>query len=469
MKNAKALAEALLALPLVLLPLGADQPANAERCESLGLGVTLDVVRATPAEVRDAAASVLAGRHVTTDDGEALRATATLIDKSLLVRAQHSAVATCPLYQMLETVRAYAAVELAGSGEREDAYEGLVGYCIGEASLAQSGLVGPAQAEWLDRVREDLESYRGALGWLTERGRPSEAIDIAWALLFFWLIRGHAAEGLRWYEQIADLPSRTPAAESRALTGAGIMLYAQGDLQRARAQLERARTCADGCGDMEMVALAELMLGYVELGDGNVDAARIWLTQGNERFRSLALPWGTGQALNGLAWVAVAAGDLDGAERLLDNAVTALRDVGPWFLGLTRYLRALVAIRRGRPDDAIAWIRDTFTDLRALHERFAFVYSLVPLAAAAALKGNHESVARLIGARDAITESTGAMVVDHSNRDLQEHAEREARARLGRERWALAYTAGRRSSIDALFKEIESVASKRAVNGDAAK
>jgi UDP:flavonoid glycosyltransferase YjiC (YdhE family) len=47
-------------LPLVLLPMGADQPANAERCESLGLGVTLDVVRATPAEVRDAAASVLA-------------------------------------------------------------------------------------------------------------------------------------------------------------------------------------------------------------------------------------------------------------------------------------------------------------------------------------------------------------------------------------------------------------------------
>jgi UDP:flavonoid glycosyltransferase YjiC (YdhE family) len=47
-------------LPLVLLPMGADQPANAERCECLGLGVTLDVVRATPAEVRDAAASVLA-------------------------------------------------------------------------------------------------------------------------------------------------------------------------------------------------------------------------------------------------------------------------------------------------------------------------------------------------------------------------------------------------------------------------
>ena len=416
----------------------------------------------------DAAVSVLAGRHATTDDGEALRAAASLIDKSLLVRSENSVVATCPLYRMLETVRAYAGAELAASGEREDAYEGLVRYCIGEASLAASGLIGPAQAEWLDRVREDLESHRGALGWLIERGRPSEAIDIAWALLFFWLIRGHAAEGLRWYEQIVHVTSRTPEAESRALAGAGIMLYAQGDLQRARAELERARTCANGCGEMDVVALAELMRGYVELGDGNIEAARNWVTQGNERFRSFPIPWGTGQALNGLAWVAVATGDLDQAEHLLDNAVSALRDVGPWFLGLPRYLRALVAIRRGRPDDAIALIRDTFTDLRELHDRFAFVYSLVPLAAAAALKGDHDTVARVIGARDAITESTGAMVADHSTRDLQEHAEREARARLGTERWAAAYAAGRRSSIDALLKDIESVAGKRAVQRESA-
>jgi hypothetical protein len=33
----------------------------------------------------------------------------------------------------------------------------------------------------LDRVRDDLESYRGALAWLIERGRPAEASDIAWS------------------------------------------------------------------------------------------------------------------------------------------------------------------------------------------------------------------------------------------------------------------------------------------------
>ena len=84
--------------------------------------------------------------------------------------------------------------------------EGLVRYYAAEASLAAEGLVGPAQGEWLDRVRDDLENYRGALTWLIDRDRPAEASDIAWSLFFFWGIRGHAAEGIRWYEQILSGP-----------------------------------------------------------------------------------------------------------------------------------------------------------------------------------------------------------------------------------------------------------------------
>jgi predicted ATPase len=108
------------------------------------------------------------------------------MDKSLLLRAETSVVATCPLYYMLDTVRAYAARELAASGEREDALEGLVRYCTHEASLAAEGLVGLDQVVWLDRVREDLESYRAALTWLLEESRLVEASHIVWSLFHFW-------------------------------------------------------------------------------------------------------------------------------------------------------------------------------------------------------------------------------------------------------------------------------------------
>lgn len=46
-------------LAMVVLPMGADQPANAARCEALGVGLALNAVRATPVEVRRAVARVL--------------------------------------------------------------------------------------------------------------------------------------------------------------------------------------------------------------------------------------------------------------------------------------------------------------------------------------------------------------------------------------------------------------------------
>ena len=172
----------------------------------------------------EAAVAVLPCREESTVENDAaLRAAAALIDRSLLLRAETS-VATRPLYQMLETVRAYAALELTASGDRDEALDGLARHCIQEAALAAEGLVGPAQAEWLDRVRDDLENYRSALTWLIERGRPTDASDIAWGLKYFWLIRGHAVEGLQWYEEILSLPSLPPAAELRALAGAAVLV-----------------------------------------------------------------------------------------------------------------------------------------------------------------------------------------------------------------------------------------------------
>ena len=46
-------------VPQVLLPLGADQPWNAERCDALGIGIVLDAVACSPADVRDAVATLL--------------------------------------------------------------------------------------------------------------------------------------------------------------------------------------------------------------------------------------------------------------------------------------------------------------------------------------------------------------------------------------------------------------------------
>jgi UDP:flavonoid glycosyltransferase YjiC (YdhE family) len=46
-------------LPVVVLPMGADQPLNAARCEQLGVGIVLDALTATSEAIRDAVRRVL--------------------------------------------------------------------------------------------------------------------------------------------------------------------------------------------------------------------------------------------------------------------------------------------------------------------------------------------------------------------------------------------------------------------------
>ena len=410
----------------------------------------------------DAAAAALAGRECAPPAyHDALQAVARLVERSLLLRAESSVVPTCPLYYMLDTVRSYAARELAASGERDDALEGLVRYCSHEASLAAEGLIGLDQVEWLDRVREDLESYRAALTWFLEGGRLAEASHIAWSLFYFWVIRGHAAEGLGWYERILTSPSLPPGVESRALVGAGTMRYTLGELERARTELTRAVALAGHARDLQMLAQASYVLGHVELATGNVVAARDLFSCSLEQFQALAIPWGAGSALTGLAWAALLEGDAGQVERLLGDATLVLRNAGPWFLSLVRYLRAILAVRRGDADETIALMRESLTRIGELRDKFAFVYALVPLAAAAVLKGNDAWAARILGAREAVTERTGATIVDTSVDDLRKQAEREVRDRLGPDQWARAYAAGRTMSIDALLKDIEGGVQKR--------
>ena len=408
-----------------------------------------------------AAAAVLAGRDPSAvEEADALRLTAALIDKSLLLRMANSSVAACPLYQMLETVRAYAALELAAAGECDDAVEGLVRYCTREAVLARDGLVGSAQIQWLDHVREDLESYRGALTWLIAHGRADEAAEIAWDLKYFWLIRGHAAEGLRWSEEILHLPSLAPGAELKALAAATVLWYTQGELPRARAGLDRIMVLAHETDRVDVVAQAEHLFGHVEHAAGNVGAARERFASSLAAFRTLAFPAGIGTALSGMAVLDLATGGGSEAERLLDEASRELRHAGPWFLTWALYARAILAVRRGKADEAIALVRESLTRIRELHDKFAFVYALVPLAAAAVLKGDDAWAARILGARDAVTQRTGVTVVDTSVQDLRERAEREVRARLGPARWGHSYAAGRLTSIDALLDDIDTSAKR---------
>jgi ATP/maltotriose-dependent transcriptional regulator MalT len=159
-----------------------------------------------------------------------------------------------------------------------------------------------------------------------------------------------------------------------------------------------------------------------------------------------------------MATAALAARDVQKAERLLEEASSVLRQAGPWFLNLPLYIHAIAAVQRGDADAAIAFVHESLLCSRHVRDRFAFVFALVPLAAAAEQKGLDILAAKALGARDAITERAGSTVVSHSLRQLRERVEQQAKVRLGLTTWTRAYETGRTASIDSLLNDIEHAA-----------
>jgi len=409
----------------------------------------------------EAAVAVVADKALEDRTNAALGAAAGLIEKSLLMRTE-SPHSTRLLYHMLETVRAYASVELAAADERDQAIEGLVRYCTDEASRAAAGLIGSAQADWLDRVRDDVENYRAVMTWLIDRGRADEACAIAWRLMFYWLIRGCAAEGLQWYERCQQVSPLAADVQSRALVGAAVMWFTQGEHGRARDAVTRAIALEPI--ERDVAVMGTHLLGHIEQAQGNLSAARDRFTSSAEEFGNLGVTWGLGNALIGQAGVELATGNLQEGERLLDEATVVLQHAGPWFVNLPLYIRAILAVQQRKADDAIDFVRQSLVGSRQVHDKFAFVYALTPLATAAALKGDDAWAARILGTRDALIERIGTASIDRSVLELRASTERGVRERLGAERWVRAHAAGRTASIDALLADIDRPRGRHAVD-----
>jgi hypothetical protein len=202
-------------------------------------------------------------------------------------------------------------------------------------------------------------------------------------------------------------------------------------------------------------ALAWNILGHVAIAVGDLPGARRRFQTVVDRFLPLNVPSVSGNALAGLASVSLADGNFEDTDRLLAEATTVMAGEGPWFSEIVFYVRAVLLVRLGRPLEAIAVVRESLAHIKILSDRFALVYSLVPLAAAAELTGDDAWAARILGMREAVTERTGAVPVDDSVRDLRERVERDARTRLGRKRWTREYEAGREASVESLLEEID--------------
>ena len=214
----------------------------------------------------------------------------------------------------------------------------------------------------------------------------------------------------------------------------------------------------------DVAAFAEHLFGHVEHGVATRDAARHRFTRSVEGFRALAIPWGVGNSLNGLAKVALATNDVAAGGTPARRGRVGASAGCPWRLALVWFRRALLAVRRGNPAEAFArWGGKASPCSGSSATSTRIVYAMVPLAAAAEFQGDDLWAARILG-RPGRPHGTHRRVGRRQNgcTTLEPRRNEKVRARLGPDGWDPAYAAGRVTSIDSLIKDIDRISRSHA-------
>ncbi|MFN8540851.1 MAG: helix-turn-helix domain-containing protein [Thermomicrobiales bacterium] len=139
-----------------------------------------------------------------------------------------------PRLTMFETIRSYAAEQLAAHGEEAATREHHAAYFLAFAERidgAMGSVVVPALLEQLEREHDNL---RAALRLLDERRDAARMLRLTGALRRFWFLQGHLSEGRRWFAAALALPTDPhdrdiAAARAQALDGASRLALLQSD------------------------------------------------------------------------------------------------------------------------------------------------------------------------------------------------------------------------------------------------
>lgn len=189
-----------------------------------------------------------------------------LVDQSLLaIGASDDGE---PRLRMLETVREFAAEQLAagGDGPVRDAH---VGYFLEWIEGIRTALTESRDSQAIGAVRRELDNLRGALGWLREHDADGARLRLVNAMFPYWRISGPYVEATQELTEVLARTGDDPRERAWALNALGWLAGARGAFAESIAFNEQALALFDGAGDRAQQAetLWQMAMAYESMSD----------------------------------------------------------------------------------------------------------------------------------------------------------------------------------------------------------
>jgi predicted ATPase len=270
-----------------------------------------------------------ASSSVQPDDGAVLEQLGQLLDKSL-VQAQQGTGGE-PRFTLLETIREYATEQLEASGEQAAVQERHAYYFLKLAEEVEPHWSNPEGDIWLEQMERDDANLRAALAWCKANKDGVEiGLRLAGALYFYWFLLGYLHEGRTWLEEMLARTgsSERSVARGRALLGAGLLAWAEGDYEAASPRAEEALSIVREAQDKRRIGWAEALLGLVRLSQGNTAAARPLLEESRTLFKDQGDVWNEAFTLYNLGSTVYRSGDPAAAREFYEESLRLFQEQG---------------------------------------------------------------------------------------------------------------------------------------------
>jgi predicted ATPase/DNA-binding SARP family transcriptional activator len=394
---------------------------------------------------------------------------------------------------MLETVREDALARAAAKGELEDLRRRHAERFLELATTAEDELAGPRQAEWLERLENELDNIRAMLDWCFASGRVEDALRALSSLERLWRAHAHVGEARRWLslglalaEDVSDdvraAALRTAAQQATAQSDwdaavplfekaielfhacgrsrdevVGLSLLSFASLRRdepdeAQALAERALEIASELADPSATATALMALGDVGWVRGEHKRALVQYEEAVTLRRALGDPGNVLDAVYNLGMVAFQGESFERAREAFEEALGLARSLGEALhIAAAQFMLADLDLHADDPSSA----RERAREALALYSEFGDNRSrarcLVVLAGAAAAEGSLEEAARMLGAAEAFR---AGEPVDSFELPILRRYEPELESALGDRTLARLKAMGARSGPETVVAEV---------------
>jgi non-specific serine/threonine protein kinase len=312
-----------------------------------------------------------------------------------------------------------------------------------EIIAARTELEGVSPDAWYDRLAAEHERLGTDLEWLRDQD-PDRGLRLASIIWPYWVARGHLAEGRRWLEDLLARTAEEPRSvhRTKALYGAGMLAFLQGDAGRARARLEESLAGARELNDPLLEADSLVGLARVAVADQDPVLMEQRALESADAARAGSDERRLGTALHHVAEALRRQGRYDDALPVYRDAIERHRSLGDRrSVALELHNLGHAARQLGDMDTAAERARESLAlAVEIKHERLVG-YCLLDFAALAVDDGRADRAAQLVGASDTLFAAIGA-ALDPEYRGEREVVRATAERALGSAAFQREYGAG---------------------------